>query len=64
MMNFHTNSDNELLNSLLTLVLEMYYCAGKHRFGLGYRCKDDNVLAALQLLEEKFVCRRMRFWRF
>ena len=30
--------------------LERYYCAGKHRLGLGFRCsKDYNVSAALQL---------------
>ena len=42
----------------------MYYCAGKHRFGLEYQigsvfmCKDDKVLTAFQM---EMVCHRLRF---
>ena len=44
-------------------VLERYYCAGKHRLGLGFRC---NVFAAKTTMSQQhfsWLCSRIRLWR-
>ena len=58
---------NELLNSLLTLISGMVLLCRLTQISFGVPVqslcsKDDNVLAALQMAVEKFVCLRMRFY--
>ena len=60
-------SKNELLNSLLSFSSgKVLLCQQTHIWvGMPVQSlcsKDDNVLAALQMAEEKFVRPRMRFW--
>ncbi len=74
-MKYHSQSHtripalkNELQNSLFNFSSEnvLLYRQTQIWFGLPMQslcCKDDTVLAALQMAE-KLVCPRMRFWRF
>ena len=49
------------ITEFLLSVLERYYDANKHRFGMGCRCKVDSALSALHMTVEKFLCTRVFF---